>query len=164
MKFVVECNKFHGLEVLIEYYTVNPNILSEGLVLTEYVKGRPPPPDTRNKGPTNLLHRATSHGEYNVVSELLKTDYPRKAKNPDGQTAAHLASIAGKDVILKKLIQHETSVNLRDSFGYTPLHVSIQITILVVQRSATCSSFGSYSRLHCQQGPFVRKLSRRRQM
>ncbi|XP_018576100.1 tyrosine-protein kinase shark isoform X2 [Anoplophora glabripennis] len=118
--------KFHGLEVLIEHYTDNPNLLCEGLVLTDYVKGYPPPHDSRRHGRTNLLHRATNEGSYKVVTELLKTGYPHEAKNQDGQTAVHLASISGKNEILRKLIQSGASVNLRDSAGFTPLQYACQ--------------------------------------
>nr|XP_023011700.1 tyrosine-protein kinase shark [Leptinotarsa decemlineata] len=121
-----ECLKFHGLEVLIEHYTVTPNALPENLVLTEYVVKYPPPHDSRRHGRTNLLHRATDQGNYTVVSELLKTDYPHDAKNQEGQTAAHLASMTGKNDILRKLIESDASVNLRDSAGFTPLHYACQ--------------------------------------
>ncbi|CAG9816444.1 unnamed protein product [Phaedon cochleariae] len=123
---IVENLKFHGLEVLIEYYTATPNALSEDLVLTEYIEKYPPPHDSRRRGRTNLLHRSTDQGNYTVVSELLKTDYPHDAKNQDGQTAAHLASLAGKNDILSKLIESGSSVNLRDSAGCTPLHYACQ--------------------------------------
>ncbi|XP_057672099.1 tyrosine-protein kinase Shark [Diorhabda carinulata] len=118
--------KFHGLEVLIDYYFMTPNKLPENLVLTDYIRKDPPPPDSRRHGRTNLLHRATDQGNYTVVSELLKTDYPHDAKNQDGQTAVHLASISGQNDILLKLIEKGYSVNLRDSAGYTPLHYACQ--------------------------------------
>lgn len=60
------------------------------------------------------------------MSELLKTDYPHEAKNQDGQTAVHLASMTGQNDILSKLIEFEASVNLRDSVGFTPLHYACQ--------------------------------------
>lgn len=63
---------------------------------------------------------------YTVVSELLKTDYPHEAKNKDGQTAVHLASMTGQNDILGKLIESGASVNLRDSAGYSPLHYACQ--------------------------------------
>lgn len=113
----------HGLESLIEYYMENPGVLAEGLVLKEPVKGEQPPPDTRRHGHTNLLHRATSHGNYTIVKELLKTGYRHDTKNDEGQTAVHLASFNGKDDILRKLICHGASINTRDTAGYTPLHV-----------------------------------------
>lgn len=65
-------------------------------------------------------------GNSTVVLELLKTDYPHEAKNQDGQTAVHLASMTGQDDILGKLIKFGASVNLRDSAGYTPLHYACQ--------------------------------------
>ncbi|XP_060516097.1 tyrosine-protein kinase Shark isoform X2 [Cylas formicarius] len=120
-----ECLKFHGIETLIDHYTKNP--ITESVVLTEYVKGFPPPHDSRRYGQTNLLHRATDQGNYTVVSELLKTGYHGyEAKNQDGQTAVHIASIKGQNDILRNLIQHGVNVNLRDTAGYTPLHYACQ--------------------------------------
>lgn len=113
----------HGLESLIEYYMENPGALG-GLVLKEPVRGEQPPPDTRRHGHTNLLHRATSCGNYTIVKELLKAGYRHDTKNPEGQTAVHLASLNGQDDILRKLISHGASINTRDKAGYTPLHVS----------------------------------------
>lgn len=121
-----ECLNFHGLEVLIQHYTTTPNVLGENLILTEYVKGQPPPHDSRRHGRTNLLHRATHQGNYTVVKELLKTGYAHEPKNQDGQTAVHLASMTGKNDILIKLIEIGASVNQRDSAGYTPLHYACQ--------------------------------------
>lgn len=111
------------MESLIEYYMENPSVLAEGLVLKQPVKGEQPPPDTRRHGHTNLLHRATREGSYTVVKELLKTGYRHDTKNDEGQTAVHLASLNGKDDILRKLICHGASINMRDTAGYTPLHV-----------------------------------------
>lgn len=60
------------------------------------------------------------------MSQLLACGYrSRDAKNQDGQTAVHIAARAGRDNILEKLIESGATVNVRDSFGYTPLHVSI---------------------------------------
>lgn len=58
-----ECLKFHGLEALIQHYSATPNVLPENLILTDYVKGQPPPHDSRRHGRTNLLHRATNQGK-----------------------------------------------------------------------------------------------------
>lgn len=68
--------------------------------------------------------RATSCGNYTIVKELLKTGYRHDTKNHEGQTAVHLASLNGKDDILRKLISHGANINTRDTAGYTPLHVS----------------------------------------
>lgn len=68
--------------------------------------------------------RATEAGDYNIVSKMLDGGYrSRDAKNQDGQTAVHIAARAGRDNILAKLIESGATVNVRDSFGYTPLHV-----------------------------------------
>jgi tyrosine-protein kinase len=49
-----------------------------------------------------------------------------RQKNQNGQTAVHLASMNGKDDILRKLIEYGAGVNLRDTAGYTPLHYACQ--------------------------------------
>lgn len=113
----------HGLDGLIEYCQSDEGSELINFKLTEPCRGDVPPHDTRRHGRTNLLHRATSQGNYTVVSELLKTGYKHEAKNQDGQTAVHLASMQGKDDILRKLIECGANVNSRDSSGYTPLHV-----------------------------------------
>lgn len=118
-----ESTKIHGLESLIEHYLNTKGVLSEGLSLTTPIRGDPPPDHSRRHGRTNLLHRATDQGNYTIVSELLKTGYRHEAKNQNGQTAVHLASMNGKDDILRKLIEYGASVNSRDTAGYTPLHV-----------------------------------------
>ena len=56
----------------------------------------------------------------------------RDAKNQDGQTAVHIAARAGRDNILAKLIDSGATVNVRDSFGYTPLHVNFIISSLFI--------------------------------
>lgn len=72
-----------------------------------------------------FVNRATEAGDYNIVSQMLACGYrSRDAKNQDGQTAVHIAARAGRDNILAKLIESGATVNVRDSFGYTPLHVS----------------------------------------
>lgn len=98
----------------------------EGVKLTVPCKGELPPHDCCLYGRTNLLHRATNQGNYKVVSEILKTGYNLEAKNQDGQTSVHLASIKGMDDILCKFIECGASVNSRDTAGYTPLHVGIE--------------------------------------
>lgn len=124
-----ENTKFHGLESLIEHYLTTDGVLSDGLSLTVHIPGQEPPHHSRRHGRTNLLHRATdstNEESYKVVSELLKTNYAHiEAKNKDGQTAVHLASMKGKDDILRKLIEHGASVNMRDTAGNTPLHVRL---------------------------------------
>ncbi|XP_018327039.1 tyrosine-protein kinase Shark [Agrilus planipennis] len=122
-----ENTKIHGLESLIEYYQENSDgINADGLKLTVPCKGEAPPHNCRRHGRTNLLHRATSQGNYKVVSEMLKTGYRHEAKNKDGQTAVHIASMKGQDDILAILIEHGANVNCRDTAGFTPLHYACQ--------------------------------------
>lgn len=77
--------------------------------------------------------RATEAGELNIVSQLLASGYrSRDAKNQDGQTAVHIAARSGRDDILAKLIESGATVNVRDSFGFTPLHVTYLILIIKI--------------------------------
>ncbi|XP_066258920.1 tyrosine-protein kinase Shark [Euwallacea similis] len=117
-----ESVKFHGLENLIDFYKKTP-LAGNGLVLTEFVKGHQPPHQTMRSGSSNLLHRATNVGNYEIVTRLLQSGYMGcDAKNQDGKTAAHLAASNGQNDILRKLIDHQVNVNLRDAMGVTPLH------------------------------------------
>ncbi|KAK2720578.1 hypothetical protein QYM36_004454 [Artemia franciscana] len=43
-------------------------------------------------------------------------------KNSEGQVAVHVATQLGKLDILKQLLDGNAAINVRDSFGYTPLH------------------------------------------
>ncbi|XP_035440783.1 tyrosine-protein kinase Shark [Spodoptera frugiperda] len=122
---IEEHTTVHGLDTLIQHYRGDSN----GLVtrLSVVCKGQPPPHESRTQGTTNLLHRATEAGDFNVVSQLLACGYRnRDAKNQDGQTAVHIAARSGRDSILAKLIESGATVNVRDSFGYTPLHYTCQ--------------------------------------
>ncbi|XP_047985430.1 tyrosine-protein kinase Shark [Leguminivora glycinivorella] len=122
---IEEHTTVHGLDTLIQHYRGDSN----GLVtrLSVVCKGQPPPHESRTQGTTNLLHRATEAGDYNIVSQMLAVGYhSRDAKNQDGQTAVHIAAKAGRDKILGKLIESGATVNVRDSFGYTPLHYTCQ--------------------------------------
>ncbi|XP_013134682.1 PREDICTED: tyrosine-protein kinase shark [Papilio polytes] len=122
---IEEHTTVHGLDTLIQHYRGDSN----GLVtrLSVVCKGQPPPHESRTQGTTNLLHRATEAGELNIVSQLLASGYrSRDAKNQDGQTAVHIAARSGRDDILAKLIESGATVNVRDSFGFTPLHYTCQ--------------------------------------
>ncbi|KAL1464172.1 hypothetical protein WDU94_003844, partial [Cyamophila willieti] len=120
----------HGLETLIEYYQEDEG---KGLIccLTKFVIKDPPPNDSRRHGRSNVLHRATKAGEYNVILTLLQS--PRygniqtlEAKDENGQTAIHLASEYGHDEILRTFIRWNANVNCRDTEGCTPLHYACQ--------------------------------------
>ncbi|KFM71953.1 Tyrosine-protein kinase HTK16, partial [Stegodyphus mimosarum] len=115
----------HGLEMLIAYYQENAQGLSTKL--EQICKGQPPPSDTRRHGRTNLLHRATKEGDLTVVRELLKSGYHNlDAKNQEGRTAVHLASIMGFDDILDLLLEVGANPNIRDGSGLSPLHYACQ--------------------------------------
>ena len=55
----------------------------------------------------------------------MKSGYNIDAKNQEGQTAVHLASIAGFDEILDLLLHDGANPNIKDGVGLTPLHVNV---------------------------------------
>lgn len=110
--------------MLIEHYSQPNNGLPDNLVLKNFIKGELPPDDVRRLGHTRLLHRAVSQCNLKVVLELLKAGHKHENKNQHGQTAVHIAAIIGQNDVLNALIQFGASVNLRDTSGQTPLHVS----------------------------------------
>ncbi|GIX89198.1 tyrosine-protein kinase HTK16, partial [Caerostris extrusa] len=68
-------------------------------------------------------YQEDAQGELTVVRELLKSGYHNlDAKNQEGQTAVHLASITGFDDILDLLLQSGANPNIIDGIGLTPLH------------------------------------------
>ncbi|KAL4716904.1 hypothetical protein ACJJTC_012715 [Scirpophaga incertulas] len=150
--FSIEEHKtVHGLDTLIQYYRGDSN----GLVtrLSVVCKGQPPPHESRTLGKTNLLHRATEAGDYNIVSQLLATGYhSRDAKNQDGQTAVHIAARAGRDKILTKLIENGSTVNVRDSFGYTPLHYTCQNNLPSTTELLVTKGKANYQMRHAPTG------------
>ncbi|XP_045459480.1 tyrosine-protein kinase Shark [Melitaea cinxia] len=148
---IEEHTTVHGLDTLIQHYRGDSN----GLVtrLSVVCKGQPPPHESRTQGTTNLLHRATEAGDYNIVSKLLACGYrSRDAKNQDGQTAVHIAAKAGRDNILAKLIESGATVNVRDSFGYTPLHYTCQNNLASTTELLITKGNANYQMRHAPTG------------
>lgn len=61
----------HGLDDLIDYYKTSATNLCTKL--KNFVKKQPPPVDARKHGKKNLLHRATSANNLEIVKEMVKT-------------------------------------------------------------------------------------------
>lgn len=117
-------NIHHGLDDLIEFYRKsNTNLCTK---LSNFVKKLPPPIETRKHGKKNLLHRAVTASNLDVVKEMLKTpERNLDAKDEHGMTACHLAcKNKVNPEIMKLLIDRGANLNTRDKFGNTPLHVS----------------------------------------
>ncbi|CAH0727482.1 unnamed protein product, partial [Brenthis ino] len=148
---IEEHTTVHGLDTLIQHYRGDSN----GLVtrLSVVCKGNPPPHESRTQGTTNLLHRATEAGDYNIVSKMLDGGYrSRDAKNQDGQTAVHIAARAGRDNILAKLIESGATVNVRDSFGHTPLHYTCQNNLPSTTELLITKGKANYQMRHAPSG------------
>lgn len=113
----------HGLEDLIDHYRKNSTNLCTKL--KNFVKKHPPPIEARRHGKHNLLHRATTHNNLEVIKEMLKTSYRSlDAKNEFGMTAVHLAcKNRVNPEIMKLLIERGATLTSRDSSGNTALHV-----------------------------------------
>ncbi|XP_068223675.1 tyrosine-protein kinase HTK16 [Palaemon carinicauda] len=115
---------FHGLDSLINYYCQNP-VGESSTVLSRSCCGEPLPAEVRLHGSSSLLHRSTSQGNINIVSELLKSGYKKlDDKNNNGQTALHIASMKGHVEITEMLLKASALVEVRDGEGVTPLHLA----------------------------------------
>lgn len=112
----------HGLDQLIDFYRQNQSGLPTPL--RQIVPSQLPPSDDTLNGKTNLLHRATQHGNLDVLKPMiLESNRNFEAKNQDGQTAAHISCIHQQEAVLELLICRGVNINCRDKDGNTPLHV-----------------------------------------
>lgn len=126
--FSEEGTVIHGLDELIKHYQritySEDDDQAVQFPIRKPVYHSPPPSDCRRHGRTNLLHRATKEGNTEIVKAMVQSKHRSlEAKNDEGQTAAHLASIYGYDDILKVLIDAKANVNARDGSNCTPLYV-----------------------------------------
>lgn len=62
----------------------------------------------------------------NVVTELLKRGATVDAATKKGNTALHIASLAGQEEVVKLLIQSGAAVNVQSQNGFTPLYMAAQ--------------------------------------
>ena len=60
------------------------------------------------------------------MSELLSRGAIVDAATKKGNTALHIASLAGQEEVVKLLIQHNASVNVQSQNGFTPLYMAAQ--------------------------------------
>lgn len=115
----------HGLDELIKTLQCSQTSEEDDVMLQKPLIKSLPPPEVRRHGRTNLLHRAIMKGNNLIVAEMVACkNRSIDAKNEEGQTAAHIASINGFLDSLSMLIQAGTNVNAKDSSSCTPLHVS----------------------------------------
>lgn len=118
----------HGLDELIKTLqcsTSPDDVDDDDIVLQKPVIKCLPPAEVRRHGRTNLLHRATKEGGIRIVAEMIGCkNRSIDAKNEEGQTAVHLASMNGFTEILRLFIKAGANVNAKDSSSCTPLHVS----------------------------------------
>lgn len=61
-----------------------------------------------------------------VVRELLTRGANVDAATKKGNTALHIASLAGQEEVVKLLVQHGASVNVQSQNGFTPLYMAAQ--------------------------------------
>jgi len=134
-----ETRVIHGLDELVRFYRdENARSGLQHPLSSPLAGGRPCPADVRLHGIENLLHRASSAGDVDVVSELLACgDRDLSARNRDGQTAVHLAAFYGHEQVLRALIGHGAAVNAIDSSGYT---VSQSYTCIITPTLLECWS------------------------
>jgi len=91
--------------------------------------------DVRKKTPSKhtLLHMAAADGAENIgwepeaeqgelAEKLIEAGVPLNAKDESGQTALHVAVLAGDVGTVRVLLKHGANIEARDSNGHTPLH------------------------------------------
>lgn len=66
---------------------------------------------------------ASKEGHIDIVTELLNKNALVDAATKKGNTALHIASLAGQEEIVKILIQFGANVNCRSQNGFTPLYM-----------------------------------------
>lgn len=69
---------------------------------------------------------ASKDGHVHVVTELLKRGAIVDAATKKGNTALHIASLAGQEEVVKLLVQNGAAVNVQSQNGFTPLYMAAQ--------------------------------------
>ncbi|KAH3722026.1 hypothetical protein DPMN_064975, partial [Dreissena polymorpha] len=112
----------HGLDRLIKNYQEKAQGLPTNLTL--FCKCKAPPDEQRQKGATNLLHRAVLENIPKVLEDILKSKNcpPINAKTDWGSTALHDACYYGFEDCADILVRNGANVNCLDKDGSTPLH------------------------------------------
>lgn len=112
--FKISNDLIHGIEALAEKFKIE-----------HFVLGQYPPSWSLKFGFTQLLHRVVQNECFNLLFKVLTNPKCTQinARNSLGRTALHEACLRGSQMA-EVLLKSGASVNLRDSNGYTPLHVS----------------------------------------
>ena len=63
-----------------------------------------------------------------IVQDLLARGARIDAATKKGNTALHIASLAGQGEVVKILVAHSASVNVQSQNGFTPLYMAAQVT------------------------------------
>lgn len=69
---------------------------------------------------------AAKDGHVRIVRELLKRGAGIDNATKKGNSALHIASLAGQKEVIKILVQHDADVNLQSQNGFTPLYMAAQ--------------------------------------
>lgn len=69
---------------------------------------------------------AAKDGYVDIVAELLKRGIRVDNATKKGNTALHIASLAGQKEVIKLLIQYNANVNIQSLNGFTPLYMAAQ--------------------------------------
>jgi len=99
-------------------------------------------PDTKNKKRMEPLHAAILSNDFEILDFFVETRNPQKdrqvAKNlleapvSRGYTCAHLAIENNSVDIFHHLIKYEVDLNIQDAQKKTPLHLAIELGILLL--------------------------------
>jgi ankyrin len=69
---------------------------------------------------------ACKDGHIKLVRELLNRNAAVDNATKKGNTALHIASLAGQKEVIQLLLQKQASVNVQSQSGFTPLYMAAQ--------------------------------------
>jgi ankyrin repeat protein len=121
-KALAELLEAHGANHTVETLTA----LGRDGVLKERLQKEPLKKEPPKKGPVrpDLLHLATSFGQFTTARVLIDAGADVNAVGPEGKTPLHLAASFGELATVRALISAGADVNALDRLDGTPLHAA----------------------------------------
>jgi len=71
------------------------------------------------------LYRAVQNGDIDQTERNLYWGADVNAPDPEGNTVLHLASLRGRNIIAKLLLDNDADINVRNQLEQTPLRVAL---------------------------------------
>jgi len=134
-------------------YGVTPFLMTSDMEMAELFLDRGADINAVDYDGNNALHRFVSSGNKDFVAYLLGTDIPVDNKNDMGQTPLQIAIYSNCPDIAKLLIDKGASLDFRDDYGSTALHVvsDVELAKLLIEKGVNVKAVNEYGEtpLHC---------------